>query len=136
MNDVEIMGERIRELLPNVKGGSLRFWGVWFGKPHDNFHTLLRCETTENILKLFFDRGETLSVWSPIRMAADKSTFRIDQADRVRWEWFYYGRPKTAANLFFEDFVRTGQTVDASTNIDWYSPDLSADLSLPAVEIF
>jgi hypothetical protein len=135
MNNAHVLADRVRKLLPNVKRGSLRFWGNWFGRPHDNYHTLIRCEGDANVLKLFFDEGETLSVWSPLEMAADRSQFRINSADRVRWEWFYYGRPKTVENLFFEDFVRAGQGVAASTNVNWYSPDLTTDLSLPAVEI-
>jgi hypothetical protein len=70
-----------------------------------------------------------------MEMTADKSQFRINRADRVRWEWFYYGRPKTAENLFFKDFVRAGQNIPPTTNVNWYSPDLTADVSLPAVEI-
>lgn len=135
VHETEIIARSIRKILPNVKRGSLRFWGVWFGRPNDNYHTLLRCETEGDILKMFFDEGETLFVWSPLGLSADKAIFRIDQAERVRWEWFYYGRPKTTENLFFEDFVKTGQNVAASTNFNWYSPDLTTDVALPAVQI-
>jgi hypothetical protein len=34
-------------------------------------------------------------------------------ADRVRWEWFYYGQPKTAANFYFEEF---GSSKDIAIN--------------------
>jgi len=49
--------------------------------------------------------------------------------------WFAYDRPKIATNRFFNDFVKTGETVVASTNVNFYTPDLRTDRSLPAVEI-
>ena len=34
------IADRISAALPNIKAGSLRIWGEWFGKPYDNFHTI------------------------------------------------------------------------------------------------
>jgi hypothetical protein len=84
--------------------GSLRFWGEWFGRPYDNCHTLVSCRAEEDVLRLSFDQGETLSTWSPTGLTLDKST---SDADRVRWEWFSYGKAKTPENLYnlyFEEF--------------------------------
>jgi len=61
---------------------------------------------------------------------------RIGDATRVRWEWFFYGRPKVAANRYFEDFVKTPDGgIDAATNIDWYTPILRPRANEAAVEI-
>jgi hypothetical protein len=84
---------------------------------------------------MYFNEDEMLNVWVPNGLILGASTFQIRDAERVRWEWFAYGRPKIAANRFFKDFVKTGDTVVASTNVNWYTPDLRTDLSLPAVEI-
>ena len=72
-------------------------------------------------------------MWVPSGLVLDESTFQIRDAERVRWEWFAYGRPKTPANRFFKDFVKNGNTVVASTNVG--TRLICAQTSLPAVEI-
>jgi hypothetical protein len=135
MHEAGRMADRIREALPRLKRGTLRFWGVWFGRPYDNLHSLVGCESKQDVLSMYFNDDEMLNVWVPNELILEASTFQIRDAERVRWEWFAYGRPKIAANRFFKDFVKTGDTVVATTNVNWYTPDLRTDLSLPAVEI-
>ena len=135
MTDAEKIADRICRRLPNIKCGTLRFWGSWFGRPHDNRHQAIACDASDLVLRVRFNEGEVLSVWGPRGGAIDDSTFRIQDAQRVRWEWFYYGRPKTAGNLYFEDFSRDGAVVIAKTNVDWYGTDLQPDGSEAAVEI-
>jgi hypothetical protein len=108
---------------------------VWFGRPYDNWHRLVGCDAEHDLLRVHFNEGETLSVWSPQVLTVDASTFRIGGADRVRWEWFLYGRPKTPSNLFFQDFIRQATAVSATTNVDWYTPELNPSSSDAAVEI-
>ena len=45
MTETEALGDELRRSLPNIKNGSLRFWGVWFGGPYDAFkrNRKLRC---------------------------------------------------------------------------------------------
>jgi hypothetical protein len=125
----------LAEALPNVKSGTLRFWGAWFGRRYDNLHWIVSCELQGEDLSVRFDEGEVLRVWAPRRATIDENNFRIVEANRVRWEWFRYGRPKNPANLYFEDFTRQGTPISTETNVDWYSPPLQTDASLPAVEI-
>ena len=135
MTEAEQLAARISEAIPNVKRGTLRFWGQWFGRPYDNVHTLVRCDAEENILRLYFNEGEVLSVWSPRNLQLDDSTFRISSAERVRWEWFYYGRPKLPSNCYFLDFMRSGKEIAATSNVDRDTPDRQLKASHPAVEI-
>jgi hypothetical protein len=135
-NEAKLLAERINNALPHVRSGTLRFWGEWFGRPHDNCHVLLRCDAEQDhLLQLYFNQGETLSVWAPRDLTADDSAFRILSADRVRWEWFYYGRPQVPANLYFMDFLRSAKQVTATTKIDWSSSNLKPNGRRPAVEI-
>jgi len=123
VSEAEKLADRIRRALPNVKIGSLRFWGHWFGRPYDAWHQITRCEAEDNLLRIFFNEDEVLSVWGPSGLEVSRSTFRIHAADRVRWEWFYYGRPKTARNLCFLEFVRSDEGISSTTNVDSHSLD-------------
>src|ERR1700694_1008205 len=135
MTGAEQVADQIRASLPHVKSGTLRFWGQWFGRPYDNCHRLVGCETDQDILKLYFNEGEVLSVWSPSRVVVSPSKFKISRADRVRWEWFSYGKPKIPANLYFEEFAKSSEGITASTNVDWYKPQFKTSRWKPAVEI-
>jgi hypothetical protein len=135
MGETAKIYNQLNKALPNIKSGTLRFWGEWFGRPYDNMHTLVRCEFTHDVLTLHFNEGEVLSVWNPKALTINRWTFQIADADRVRWEWFYYSRPKTAANLYFEEFVKSPEGILATTNVDWYKPDLKPIRTAAAVEI-
>ena len=128
------LAEQIRSQIPKIRG-SLRFWGQWFDKPHGTLYVVKKSDSQGDILRLYFDDEEKLSVWSPSGLVVQKSTLRIQEAARVRWEWFYYGRPKTSSNLFFLDYARLPIGVVATTNVDWYKPHLKGNASEAAVEI-
>jgi hypothetical protein len=86
-------------------------------------------------LRIEFDEGEVLQVWGPDRCSISDQAFVIEQAHRVRWEWFYYGRPKTPENLYFQDFARDGDRIAVSTNADWFVDQQRAETAVAAVEI-
>lgn len=117
------------------KGGSLCIFGNWFGRPLDNFHQITGFSCISGILTLTFDEGETLTVWEPRDIAIEQNSFRIQYAHHVRWEWYYYGKPKIEANRYFEDFVHTKDGIKADSNVDWYSPTFTVSESKPAVLI-
>jgi hypothetical protein len=56
---------------------------------------------------------------------------RIQNAARVRLEWFHYGRPKTDQNWYFIDFARTDHRIDSQNN---FGLSLRPTLRAPAVE--
>jgi hypothetical protein len=132
-------------------GGTLRFWGQWFGKAYDNCHRLVRYEAEGDLLKFHFDENETLSLWAPRKAAFEERphlmepgswspsgrvikehVFRIGDADRVRWEWFYYGRPQTLPNLHFIEFVNARSGIDTASDTERV---LQPDPKQPAVEL-
>jgi hypothetical protein len=135
MSESARIAEHIQKMLPGAKAGALRFWGVWFGRPYDNLHRLLECAATGDVLRMRFNEDEVLTVRYPKGLKLDSSKFQISDAEQVRWEWFYYGRPKTNENCFFYDFIKTGKSVSASTNVNWGQLELRPRRSLPAVEI-
>src|ERR1700733_4192015 len=128
--EAERMARSIEQRLPDIEPGTLRFWGEWFGRPYDSQHRLIACDAEADLLRLRFNEGEVLSISAPRDLHIGPSRLhgqpilRIKEADRIRWEWFYYGRPRVAANLYFEEFVKTSRGVEATTNVDWYKPNL------------
>jgi hypothetical protein len=135
MTNAERIARQIERVLPTLRPGTLRFWGEWFGRPNDNIHTVVECAGIGDLLQMTFDQGEVLSVFDPDDVQISETAFRIGSASRVRWEWFYYGRPKTPSNLYYRDYARAEGAVSATTNVDWSAQDLRPDAAKPAVEM-
>ncbi|MEQ1799731.1 MAG: hypothetical protein ABL872_17375 [Lacibacter sp.] len=119
--------------------GSLCFWGHWFGRPLDNIHEVksVSFDSVKNILTITFLKDEKLSVMNPLLIEISNNRLEIKEADRVHFEWYDYGKSKTAKNLFFYDFLRTDKKLSGRNNIHWSSIN-SKDLSVsnPAVALF
>jgi hypothetical protein len=88
-----------------------------------------------SLLELRFDEGETLSVWDPTDIAISEDEFRIGTAARVRWQWFYYGRPQAPENLYSIDYVVGSESISVTDTTDWYEPEHDPDVTAPAVEL-
>jgi hypothetical protein len=102
----EEAADQIRSALASLPSDSLRFFGEWFGGRRDNIHTIVGVTTEEDALVLRFNEGEALSVWDPTEITTTPATFRIQEASRLQWEWFYYGRPRAPENLHRMEYVR------------------------------
>ena len=128
----------IAKILPNVKRGTLRFWGKWFGRPFDNYHWLIGCEASGDCLRLRFNDDEVLAVWNPSDVEINETTFRIGRATAVRWTWYYHGRPKTPDNLRYLDYAEDDGRIAFRTNgntirsSDWLEQNAA---TYPAVEM-
>jgi hypothetical protein len=132
----EALVAEVSRALPNIKCGSLVVFGDIFGGRIDNIHTIVGAAAeAENCAVLHFDQNETLRVWNPdgIRVASDE--FRVERASRVRWEWFYYGRPQTPDNLYFREHRAFEDHVEASSNVDWYTPTFAPSRNMAAVQL-
>src|SRR4029434_8447953 len=93
MSTTEQIARSIEALPERNRSGSLQIWGEWFGRTMDNVHTCVSCKAGSDHIVLSFDGGERLTVWNPEAVKTRGFTLRIPGASRVRWEWFYYGRP-------------------------------------------
>ena len=129
----------LRARLP-IRLGTLRVYGDWFGRPMDNIHTAVTAQARGDLLIVGFDEGEVLEVMNPQDIALDLggTTHRlvVGRADRVRWSWYYYGRPRVAENRFVEEHWLDGETVRASSTANWYTPEFGPSLDQPAVDFF
>lgn len=113
--------------LPTAPRGSIRFWGDWFGRPGDSEYRVMSCRADGDALLLVFEGGETLRVHAPERLTLEGHGFRIRDAERVRFEWQYYGREPTPANLCFLEYVASPRGVSLTTNFPG-GRDPSSDL--------
>ncbi len=135
LSDAQAICDRLTALLPRVKTGTLRFWGQWFGRPMDNIHQIVRCEADADALRIWFNCGEKLTVEVPVGFEVSADAFWIRDADRVRWEWFYYGRAPTPENLCYEEFVRVPEGVRTTTSLNWSRSNLQPSMCEKAVEL-
>lgn len=127
-------GRFLREHAAQING-SLCVFGDWFGRPMDNWHQVVSHEEKEGYVRLTFNEGETLEVWEPAGLRMEGKSFIIQQASRVRWEWFYYGRPKLPENRFSIEHVVSGQKIEATTNVQWALGRFEPSRAHPAVSI-
>lgn len=118
MTSASDLAAEISLLIPDVKRGSLVVFGDIFGGRIDNIHTVTSAEALGDPERLVveFDEGETLEVWDPGNATISSREFCISTATKVRWEWFYYSRPKIPENRFFIEHTRTNDLVVARTN--------------------
>jgi len=115
--------------------GSVCIFGDWFGKPMDNYHQVISFEEKGNHIKLVFNEGESLDIWDGKEIEINQSKLTIMKASRIRWEWFYYGKPKIIENRFFIDHIVKNNEVIATSNVNWYTPDFNSSMKVPAVRI-
>ena len=87
------------------KGGSMRFWGEWFGRPYDNFHKPLSAEFNGGVLTIRFDGGEQCTVYDPSVIVNEPNDFHVERASKIAWEWYYYGKERAPENLCRWEFT-------------------------------
>lgn len=69
-----------------TKGGTMCFFGEWFGRPYDNFHKIIKANYENDCLNIYFDRGEILSVFNPLEIINEENCFQIKKASKVIWQ--------------------------------------------------
>lgn len=110
MSNMEISDE-IMNLEENIRSGSLCMFGCWFGRPMDNIHRSCSANFSNNLLTINFDQGETLEIWNPSKLIIDGNVLKIAKASKIKWSWFYYGKPQTPENLRTQEFIVNGNNV-------------------------
>lgn len=108
----------IQKVQIKKKGGSICFFGDWFGRPYDNFHRVknayINCNT--NLMTIEFE-GEVLTIKNPEILINTDTEFSIQYADEVTWEWYFYGKPASVESKCQIRYVRQKN----DTCIKWYN---------------
>ena len=118
--DLKLSASEFEQRFGDLKfnGGTLRFWGNWFGRPMDNYHEIKNVEfyIEKNILILTFNEEEKLKIWNPSSLEIEKKELRIKRADKILFEWHLYGEDKIGENLRFESYTNNGLNIEFVTD--------------------
>ena len=136
MTEVTALVTQINESLSGLKRGSVVFGDI-FGGRIDNIHHVVGADEmgSPSALVVYFNEGESLEVSEPDDTEFSSTTFRIGSAARVRWEWFYYGRPKVPENRLFIEHVVAGDRVSVTTDASWSGAHFAPSVERNAVEL-
>lgn len=119
-----------------LQGGTLCFYGFWFGKPFDNFHKLVNTDydKIEDTLCLTFNEKEKLTIYNPKIIEEYPNRIIIQEANRIKWQWFLYGKEQTVNNLHFIDINRFDNKLEGKTSITSHQENFETlDITKPAV---
>jgi hypothetical protein len=127
--------QRFQEL--EFEGGTLRFWGNWFGKPMDNYHQIkdVKFDSVLKKLILILNEGEKIKIWNPSELKLGKTELRIEKADKILFEWNYYGEEKSNENLRFESYINNGEKIVFETDFRDNQKKANCNLNEPAFRI-
>ena len=98
-----------------TKGGSLCFYGDWFGRPHDNFHQIIHTSYDGEILEIIFDQQEHLLVYQPEGITSTARELEITKAQKVKWLYIPYGSKTTEYNTITYTYNAESKTVIKET---------------------
>jgi len=136
MTSAESIVSEIVQRLPTLKRGSLSAYGDIFGGRIDNIHIVTGAHALGSSgVGIEFNDGETLAVWNPDGATISEVEFKIRTASRVRWEWFYYGRPHVPENRYFIEHVRTDDDISVTTDVDWGPNSFAPSAQRCAIEL-
>jgi hypothetical protein len=124
----------IYDKLDVLRPGSLRFWGNWFGKPYDNSHRIVGAWSIDGTVVIYFDQAESLIIDAPSDWSLDEGLLVVRHAERVRFNWFYYGRLPSREMLQFDEYRWESDGIAFITDFQvGRQPEL--DRNLPAVQL-
>ena len=98
-----------------TKGGSLCFYGDWFGRPCDNYHKILHTSYDGEILEIIFDQHQHLLVYQPEGITSTEQELEITKAQKVKWLFIPYGSKTTKYNTITYTYNPESKTVSKET---------------------
>ena len=89
-----------------IKGGSLCFWGEWFGRPCDNFHVIKSVQWEQNEVVLHFKGEELLYIRNPVGIINEKECLIIQEAAQILWAWYPDDKEHTYKHLYIRQYTK------------------------------
>ena len=100
-----IIAEKINQLIPKIKSGTLRFYGEWFGRPMDNYHQIIKANNQDSLLKIHFDNNEVLYINSPYDFQISEEIFVIKKSKGLIWQRYLYGTEQISSNIRTYNYI-------------------------------
>ena len=120
-----------------TKKGSFRFWGDWFGRPLDNLHKPMKCSVDKDILTVWFEDGEKLTVYNPENIVSNDGEFSIKDAAKILWEWYLYGETMAKEFKKYIEYVRSSDgKIVKRTNLGKGTEEVIDPKGSNAVEVY
>ena len=117
-----------------IKGGTPEFWGDTIGRPSESIYKMKDIFIEDTNLVMILEDDEKIVISNPSNFVLNDNKFTIPNSDKVTFQWFYYGKPKTDDNLYYFEYERSEQNIWATSNVTWYNPVFKTDPSKPALE--
>lgn len=110
-----------------TQGGSLCFYGDWFGRSYDNFHKIIHARYDDKLLEIFFDCHEHLIIYEPQNITNTKHELKIKNAKKVKWMYIPYETATTKHNTII--YTAEGEKISKHTKygIEYLTPKGSFD---------
>jgi len=124
--------EKFRNKENIFSGGIIRIWGDWEGRNLESINELLSVdyEKNEEILKIVFLNNSKLTIWRPDNVFESESYLKINEAEKIKWEWLS-NIDKNTYNYFLYEI--DGKEVRIKTNANWNSNKYDTILGQPAL---
>lgn len=94
-------------MTPNKNYISICIWGHGPGRPYDNSYRLKekKYDETKNTLTLFFEDNEKCIIINPVEMVWDRKKLKVKSAEKIIWEFYYYGKPQSQETLTIMEYT-------------------------------
>lgn len=91
--------------------GTLCIWQDGPGRPYDNVYFLDRIVFVNSCLSLFFRDGEACTIYYPHSASCSRCRFTILSAEKIIWEFYYYGKPQSMETKTYIHYLLRGDSI-------------------------
>jgi len=121
-----------------IKKGSIRIYGHWFGKPYRTFYDLRSASYNPKNQRLTLNFGQQVMIYieHPGTITVSPSFIKISRSKQVRLSWASIDQKGSTAVTHIIEFEKTKYKVKTSTNILHKNLRIDVSAGHPAVMIF
>lgn len=101
-----------------AKGGTMCFYGEWFGRPYDNFHEIIKANYENDCLIIYFKNGEILSIFNPQEITNEEKCFIIKKSSKVIWQYISYGEESNNSIKYIYKDCGNGEILKIISDIE------------------
>lgn len=119
------------------KGGSLKIFGDWHGKPYKSSLELLQIDYDElkRQMVITFSQNTRIIIDEPDHILESPSVLKILSAKAVRVEFWHQKEHAPVERSYFKNYRVSGNSLETDTNIDWTEQKMDAAIGQDALII-